>query len=226
MNKKILLFLILGGVATSTFVMARMFRPAQVPNGTVKSCLTCHVTPGGDRNAFGREVERNFLSTPGSAGNVQWGPALAQLDSDGDGFTNGQELQDPAGTWVIGQADPGNPALVTSPGDPNDFPNTTSVEALPGIAAGFGLEKNYPNPFNPSTTIMFSVPRSVRAHIGIYSVSGQLVRTLLNDDLQAGRYTSVWNGRDDAGMQVASGRYLYRLSAGDFTATRTMVMLK
>jgi len=226
MRKIIPLFVIIVVTASSTFVMARMFRPNQIPNGDVKSCLTCHVVAGGPRNAFGTTIENGFLSTPGAAGNVVWGPSLALIDSAGDGFSNGRELQDPEGMWAIGQPAPGTRSLVTNPGDPNDFPNTTSVETLPGIADQFGLEKNYPNPFNPSTTIAFSVPRASQVRLDIYSITGQHVRELLNEAVESGNHSTRWNGRDDAGSLVESGTYMYRLTAGDFTAVRRMVMIK
>lgn len=114
-------------VSLSTSVAsARATRVAQVPNGSVKGCATCHVEPsgGGPRNAFGAEIEANFLSVPGGGGVVLWGPALAVLDSDGDGYSNGRELQDPNGTWSMGNPAPGSPILVTNPGiaDPPPVP--------------------------------------------------------------------------------------------------------
>lgn len=73
-------------------VEARSFRVSQIPNGNVNQCANCHLNPGGGglRNTFGQAVEAGLIS-----GDVDWGATLAALDSDGDGFTNGQELQDP-----------------------------------------------------------------------------------------------------------------------------------
>ena len=92
-----------------------------LPNGHVKSCSNCHFNPGGGgrRNPFGLAVEE--LVTPGGM-QVFWGPALAALDSDGDGVSNGEELGDPEGQWVEGDPAPGDPARVTNPGDPDDLP--------------------------------------------------------------------------------------------------------
>lgn len=103
---------------------ARPFRADQLPNGrvaAVNGCGNCHVNPngGGARNSFGQQVEAGFLSTPGSTGNVLWGPALASLDADGDGRTNGTELLDSPGAWDRGpppDPNPGNPANVRNPG--------------------------------------------------------------------------------------------------------------
>ena len=104
-----------------TWSEARPFRVEQVPNGNVYGCLTCHTGTGGPRNPFGQEIEANFLDNPGnpSNANVEWGPALAALDSDDDSASNGEELQDPSGEWVSGEANPGETALVSNPGDPD-----------------------------------------------------------------------------------------------------------
>jgi len=100
---------------TTNGVMARSFRVDMIPNGNKFSCANCHINPagGGTRNAFGKAVEQ--LVTPGAA-TPFWGLALATLDSDGDGVTNGAELQDPNGTWQPGDAQPGVLSKVTNPG--------------------------------------------------------------------------------------------------------------
>lgn len=86
-----------------------------IPNGTVFSCSNCHPS------ATVYKPLRSFGSDYKSNGKV-WSLTLASLDSDGDGYTNGVELQDPNGTWVKGQPDPGNQTLVSNPGDPNSTP--------------------------------------------------------------------------------------------------------
>ncbi len=92
------------------------------------------------------------------------------------------------------------------------------------------LEPNYPNPFNPSTHIAFEIKTQGRVTLRIYNVAGQLVRTLINEELAAGRYESrpfnVWDGTNDAGQEVGSGVYFYRLTATNFTQTRKLVLLK
>ncbi|MFP6642172.1 MAG: hypothetical protein VCF24_01225 [Candidatus Latescibacterota bacterium] len=111
---------------------ARPHRPGQIPSGLVNNCLNCHVSPGaGDlRNPFGLTVEGDFLTAINLSGNVIWGPELAAIDSDGDGFTNGEELGDPEGTWQPGDPAPINAADVTLPGDPDSHPPEGIITAV------------------------------------------------------------------------------------------------
>lgn len=111
---------------------ARPHRPGQIPSGLVNNCLNCHVSPGaGDlRNPFGLTVEGDFLTAINLSGNVIWGPELAAIDSDGDGFTNGEELGDPEGTWQPGDPAPINAADVTLPGDPDSHPPEGTITAV------------------------------------------------------------------------------------------------
>ncbi|MEE9270779.1 MAG: T9SS type A sorting domain-containing protein, partial [Candidatus Krumholzibacteria bacterium] len=92
------------------------------------------------------------------------------------------------------------------------------------------LETNYPNPFNPTTHITFEIKARGHVTLRIYNVAGQLVRTLINEELAAGRYENrrfnVWDGTNDAGQEVGSGVYFYRLRATNFTQTRKLVLLK
>jgi hypothetical protein len=110
-------------------VAARECRVDLIPNGTLHRCANCHVDPqgGGARNPFGSAV--GALVTPGSCAQF-WGASLASLDSDGDGRTNGAELQDPAGAWRPGFPPPGDPDLVTLPGVPDD-PPAAEIRVVP-----------------------------------------------------------------------------------------------
>ena len=89
----------------------------------------------------------------------------------------------------------------------------------------FGVE-NYPNPFNPSTTIRYTLPEASNVRLTIYNVLGQEVRTLVNAAQSRGVYNVQWNGRDASGRQVATGVYIYRLEAGANVATKNMIFAK
>jgi len=101
-----------------------------------------------------------------------------------------------------------------------------AVAVVSGVPRSYGLSQNYPNPFNPETEIAYQVPQASNVSIHIYNIQGQVVRTLVDADRDAGDYRVVWNGRDDAGNEVATGIYLYRITAGNFTSTKKMILLK
>ena len=88
------------------------------------------------------------------------------------------------------------------------------------------LYGNYPNPFNPETTIRYSVKDASPVTIGIYNLKGQLVKTLVSDTKAAGNYNVVWNGTDNNGSAVSSGVYYYKMYAGKFSSTRKMILMK
>jgi hypothetical protein len=102
----------------------------------------------------------------------------------------------------------------------------TSVEQLTGTPTSFALDQNYPNPFNPSTQIRFALPNQAKVHLAIYSVSGELVRTLVNGDMAAGFFEVPWNGMNDHGQSVSSGVYLFRVQAGNFVSAKKMLLVK
>gem|GEM_PF-2403584 len=90
----------------------------------------------------------------------------------------------------------------------------------------FELYGNYPNPFNPTTTIRYSLPNTQRVTLAVYNLQGQRIRTLINYTQQANEHQAVWDGRNDSGEAVSSGVYFYRLTAGEFSESRKMVLLR
>jgi flagellar hook assembly protein FlgD len=101
-----------------------------------------------------------------------------------------------------------------------------TVSAVAELPTQFALHRNFPNPFNPSTTLRFDLPQAGMVELTIYDVTGRRVRTLVRETLAAGRQEVVWQGRDDGGRQVASGVYLYKLKAGSYVETRRMTLVK
>ncbi len=91
----------------------------------------------------------------------------------------------------------------------------------------FNLSKNYPNPFNPTTTIEFALPQSGEVKLVIFNTLGQQVRTLVSTKMNAGYYKSVWDSCDELGKRVSSGMYFYRLEVNNKQiSTQKMLLLK
>jgi len=85
---------------------------------------------------------------------------------------------------------------------------------------------NYPNPFNPETTISFSVSEAANVNVEIYNIKGEKVKTLVNGFMEANNYTYTWSGTDDNENSVASGVYFYKMKAGRYTSTKKMILMK
>ena len=93
--------------------------------------------------------------------------------------------------------------------------------------AAFALANNYPNPFNPETTIKYALPQAANVELTVYNVVGQPVRTLVAEHQSAGRYVVEWDATNDSGHSLSSGMYFYRLEAGgEFFEVKKMLLLK
>jgi hypothetical protein len=99
-------------------------------------------------------------------------------------------------------------------------------EDVPTVLTHWRLYQNWPNPFNPTTTIRFDIVRTSHVSLCVYDVSGRMVRSLVDGKLPRASHVVDWDGRDDRGRPVASGVYFYRLHADDFAMTKKMVFLK
>lgn len=100
---------------------------------------------------------------------------------------------------------------------------STEPDILPVVTK---LQGNYPNPFNPTTTISFSLVAENKVKLTIYNLKGQKVKRLVNEQLPAGKHIAVWNGKDDSGKKAASGIYFYKFKAGKFVSTKKMILMK
>ncbi len=127
-------------------------------------------------------------------------------------------------SWLYNVANPVRSRFDCSPHvDPGDDDIEPRKQGLPDE---FRLTANYPNPFNPTTTVAFELPQASPVKIEIFNLLGQKVTTLVDGYREAGRFEVVWNGKDEAGRQVSSGIYFCRMTAGDYTGTLKMMMMK
>lgn len=113
--------------------------------------------------------------------------------------------------------------------DPSSLSNpvvalgSLNVETTP---TEFALLQNFPNPFNPETTIKYNLAEQTTVSLRIYNVVGQVVRSLVSEPQSAGRYSIRWNGTDDRGVSVSSGIYFYELRSGSFQDVKKLMLLK
>jgi FlgD Ig-like domain len=121
--------------------------------------------------------------------------------------------------WIVAVDFSGNRSVQCSQSEP--------LSDVQGIPTRTALQAAVPNPFNPMTTISYDLSQPATVNLRIFDMKGQLVRTLLNNDVvDSGHQEVVWRGHDDSGRQVAAGVYFYRLDAGEFSQTKRMVLVK
>jgi serine protease AprX len=109
---------------------------------------------------------------------------------------------------------------------PKSSPEGSDLKILTLVPEEFVLCQNYPNPFNAQTCIQYQLPKATKVFLAIYNVLGQRVSVLADDLRPAGRYRVIWDGRDNHGLEVASGIYFTRLQAGEFAITKKMVLIR
>jgi len=263
-------------ITTNTDARGAFF--LQVPESTVRITATrdgfTPFTSGNLNVVAGRQVVHNIsLGAPGSiTGTVRresnYAPLGGVLVRVAEGL---QATTNSAGVYTINNIpagvvrvsgtmagfvpyNSGNLTVVAAQQLTHDFVmgavDEDDVVAIPLVTA---LQGNFPNPFNPSTTIKFSLSSgevsnnslssgevsnnslssgegrgegSTNVNITVYNIRGQVVKTLVNDYFPAGRHSVEWNGTDNRGRTVSSGIYFYRMTAGEYSATKRMVLMK
>lgn len=161
------------------------------------------------------------------SGNIKVSAALGDIDNDNDVdlvFPNDAgfyvlDVKRPAvsyqwSTFMYNNSRSGNNYQATPVQD------NTTPELITNLTG------NYPNPFNPETTISYSVKNASPVKIEIYNLKGQKVKTLVAENKATGNHSIVWNGTDDNNISVSSGVYFYRMKSGEFTSTRKMMLMK
>jgi hypothetical protein len=177
-------------------------------NGTMAlSCSDLWANEGGDwvNCAAGQGSTNNNFSTDPLFCDTTDVALTVRTDSDCAAANNPSCLQ--VGAWGTG-CTPGTGAT------DEDLPRTTRLHPC------------HPNPFNPTTTIVYELKESAAVTLTVYDAAGRLVRVLVDEGRSAGRYEAVWNGRNNRGETVASGVYFYRLIAGSFVDSKKMILLK
>ncbi len=139
---------------------------------------------------------------------------------------NEQELDYISGEWTVIAVD----GEYSVPASNGHFTLTIDATALSidelNIPEEFALHNNYPNPFNPVTTIRYDIPEQADVEITIHNLLGQMVKTLVNETMNPGKYSVIWDGTNNAGMPLSSGVYIYRLVTQEFSQSKKLILLK
>ncbi|MFQ6093917.1 MAG: T9SS type A sorting domain-containing protein, partial [bacterium] len=139
-------------------------------------------------------------------------------------------LEDSEWVWVGGEVDEATNVITAQVSQLGQYqihlgrPGAADDDGL--TPKTYLLHQNYPNPFNPETEILYALPQSAHVSVTVYNVLGQVVKVLVNEDQPAGSYRAQWDGRSNTGEEVASGIYFYQMQAGDFKATKRMVLMR
>ncbi|MDA0747103.1 MAG: T9SS type A sorting domain-containing protein [bacterium] len=177
------------------------------------------------------EVQRGALWIPILEDGSGVEPASVRVTVDGV-VADVVYLEAPGGIrWTPSQVFPGGLQTVRIEvadlaGNHTVWERRLDLSTLVPRADHFLLHQNFPNPFNPETVIRFDAPEAVRVQLTIYNMLGQSVRRLLAEHVSAGLHAVIWDGRDEAGREVAAGTYLYRLDTPEAVLTKKMLLLK
>ena len=214
------------------------FHGNQAPFGSnISSDCAGHVTAAGCIVTGGAGGEGAYVDATstlvftcsdvwGNEGGDWVGPIAGQLGQDGN-ITADPLYCDPAnGDFTLAANSP----CVATPGcDPmgaHPVGCVGPVDVTPALAGGLRLDPNFPNPFNPRTTIPYHVPAAGHVKLGVFALDGRLVVRLVDGPTTAGGHEVAWQGRDAAGRPVPAGSYLVRLEAGGGRAVRSVTLLK
>jgi len=181
----------------------------RLPNGNTLICC-------GDKGIFfeinpAKEIVWEYINPVSDTGAVFQGDTL--INSVGRCYRYSPEY-------------PGLAGKDLTPGKPIEKYENVSIKNDDIQTNTFLLHNNYPNPFNPSTTIDFEISESMNVKIEIYDVSGKLVSSLVNRNFQSGKYSTLWNGCDHFGNPISSGVYFYKLTGKTQTISKKMILIK
>jgi hypothetical protein len=177
----------------------------------------------GDRAFTGAATSFTWIRGNKSLGNLVKGVRMIQVRRREDGMMIDRVM--------IANSKSNLPADGSKENGPEESPRGDEVsvkEKLSNntIPKAFKLNAAYPNPFNPSTTLSYALPQTSDVLIVVYNIMGQKIKTLINKKQSAGNYRVIWNADNDNGSHVSSGVYLFRISAGKYSATGRLLYIK
>jgi photosystem II stability/assembly factor-like uncharacterized protein len=153
-------------------------------------------------------------------------PGAIRITTDGGATWTVDYANYPAALFMICSPNPTTAFVCGSQGLLLKKDITTGIHSGQVLQKGFKVNQNFPNPFNPITTINYQIPKSSNVELLIYNIKGQLVRTLVNSWTEAGKHNVAWEGKNDEGIKISSGIYFYLFEASEFTKVRKMILVK
>jgi plastocyanin len=178
-----------------------------------------------------------FSFSPNIINNAHVGDSIKWVWVSGFHTTTSTSVPAGALTWdfPLNAADPSYTYKITMPGTYNYqctnhvlmgmtgsiIAISTGIERIGTVAEHYELSQNFPNPFNPSTNIKFSIPERGFVSMNVYDITGKLITNIVNQELASGTYTYQYNASD-----IPSGIYFYRIQTNNFTLTRRMTLIK
>lgn len=223
--KYLVLIFIVSFAFSQPHLNARDFRVFQIPNGSRFDCNTCHTSGGGTTlNPFGIDVFNTYLTPKNALGNVNWVAELASIDSDGDGFTNGQELLDPNGEWRQGNPNPGNPADVGNPGSANSTPSSVHDNVFNRKNQVISNLNVIPNPVVYSSNIEFELNKSGELKIELFTASGAHVSKIYSGWKSEGKYMLDFKAVDSQNAKLTKGVYLLNIRIGEASVIHKLII--
>ncbi len=214
------------------------------------TCWPCdELYPGHATYGTDLDLYWDYSALPEFPQLIGWGPqyVLAYTCQGDPGFHRFWQAQSEVGfaidqpvfigTFTAWVHEPYHPACPLPPADLMAFtdgqPGNTILLASPSLAvderqspAKLTLLSSYPNPFNPRTTVTFTLPAAGQAQVAIYDAKGQMVARLVDESLPAGAHTVDWDGRDTYGASMPSGMYFCRLTTAEGTQTRKLSLIR
>jgi hypothetical protein len=199
----------------------------QIPNGSKNQCMNCHLSMlGGYLNPFGQEIYSNHLSAQNMNGNVKWSSALAAIDSDGDGYSNGQELFDPNGIWKIGDSNPGNQNDLGNPGNSTIIPVSLKDLFYGNNLNEIVINSINPNPIKESFEINFSIIKDSFVEIELFDLNGRLIAVLFNSDFNKGSHQLTLFLNENIKHSLLSGNYFLTIRSNESFSTELIKVVK
>ncbi|KAA3605229.1 MAG: T9SS C-terminal target domain-containing protein [Calditrichaeota bacterium] len=201
------------------------FTALQIENSIQLNWTTASETENEGFNVYRRIGNGFYTQIASYIGNSELLGALNSSVSNNYTFVDNSELRN-GDTYTYYISDVETNGLETKHEKMAQTVKFTLSEEIAQSKLDYVLAQNFPNPFNPNTTINFQIAKEQSVKLEVYNLKGELVKELVNEKMNRGSHSANWNGTDSFYNQVSSGTYFYKISAGTFTQTNKMILLK